>query len=379
MIRDAVFLALSWLRSTPLRTLVLTFGLALALGLPVFVQQAAHQLEDALLERAERSPVLLGREGNEYDLVMNALYFRGRLRNPAPAALLERAQEAGYGVVVPVHVRHSAHGIPVVGTGPEYYAERGLTLAEGRLPALLGEVVAGAGVAAERGVATGDFLRSDLTDLYDLAAAGALGLEVVGVLAPADSPDDAVLITSLQTAWTLDGALHGHAAVGDDTASGKVEASPGIFLFETIDASNRDQFHLHGSTEALPVGAVLVFPRDRAAHDILLGDFALDAEYQAVRPRDVVGTILDIVLRLRDAMTFGLALLVVSTLALSGVILLLGLRLRAPELSLMRRIGAAPGTLTAVVTTEVVLVLGAAGLLAFVLVRAGLSFVEAML
>lgn len=379
MIRDAFFLAVSWLRSTPLRTVVLAFGLALALGLPAFVQEAAHRLEDALLERAETSPVLLGREGNEYDLVMNALYFRGRLRNPAPASLLVRAQEADYGVVVPLHVRHSAQGIPVVGTGPEYFPKRGLSLAAGRLPALLGEVVVGAGVAAERGVSVGDVLRSDLTDLYDLAAGGALGLEVVGVLAGADSPDDAVVITSLQTAWALDGALHGHGEVTDGAASAQVEASPGIFLFEEIDASNRDRFHLHGGSDALSVGAVLVFPRDRAAHDIVLGDFAVDGDYQAVRPGEVVGAILGIVLRLRDAMTFGLGLLAVSTLALSAVILLLGLRLRAPELRLMRRIGAAPGTLTAVVATEATLVLGAAGLLAIVLVRMGLYFVEALL
>ena len=379
MIRDALFLAVSWLRSTPLRTTVLTLGLALALGLPAFVQQAAGALEDALLERAVSSPILLGREGNEYDLVMNALYFRGRVRNPAPAALLDRAVAADYGVTVPVHVQHSAHGIPVVRTGPEYFAARGLTVAAGRLPGLLGEVVVGGGVAAERGIVPGDLLRSDLTDLYDLSAGGALGLEVVGVLAAAGSPDDAVILTSLETAWALDGALHGHVAVTEEGGSGLVAASPGIFLFEQLDATTRGSFHLHGRRDELPVGAVLVFPRDRAAHDIVLGDFSVDPAWQAVRPRLVVGAILDIVLRLRDLMTAGFALLAGSTAALSAVILLLGLRLRAPEITLMRRIGAAPGTLAAVVATEVVLVLGAAAVLALALVRAGLVFLEASL
>ena len=379
MIRDALFLAISWLRSTRLRTTVLVIGLALALGLPAFVQQAAATLEDALLHRAESSPLLIGREGNEYDLVMNALYFRGRLRTPAPASLLDRVLEADYGVTVPVHVRHSAHGVPVIGTGPEYYGARGLRMAAGRSPALLGEVVVGAAVAAERGIEPGDLMRSDLTDLYDLSAGGALGLEVVGVLAAADSPDDAVIFGSLETAWALDGALHGHVAVTDGSEPGLVEASPGIFLFEQIDASNRDSFHLHGTPDELPVGAVLVFPRDRAAHDIALGDFAVDPAWQAVRPRVVVGAILDIVLRLRDAMTAGFGLLAVSTAALSAVILLLGLRLRAPELTLMRRIGAAPGTLAAVVVTEVVLVLGAAGALAVVFVHGGLLLLKGSL
>ena len=379
MIGSATFLALSWLRSTPARTAILVAGLALALSLPVFVQGAAHTLQDALLERAQSSPLLLGREGNEYDLVMNALYFRGRLRNPAPAALLDRAVAGGYGVAVAVHVRHSAHGIPVVGTGPEYYSARGLRAADGRLPALLGEVVVGAEVAAERGIRPGDVLRSDLTDLYDLSAGGALGLEVVGVLAPRHSPDDVVVFASLQTAWALDGALHGHVAVVDGVTPGVVEASPGIFLFEQIDASNRGDFHLHGAPDALPVGAVLVFPTDQAAHDIALGEFAIDPEMQAVRPARVVGAILDIVLRLSDVLTFGFGLVGASTLALSAVILLLGLRLRAPELTLMRRLGAAPGTLAAVVLTEVVLVLGAAGGLAFALVRGASRLLEASL
>ena len=85
---------------------------------------------------------------------------------------------------------------------------------------------------------------------------------------------------------------------------------------------------------------------------------------RATRPDRVVGPLLDQVLRLRDAATAALLPVVASTLALSGVILLLGLRLRAQEFVLLRRLGAPARTLLAMVAAEVSLVLSTAWILA---------------
>src|SRR3972149_430085 len=114
MIRDALFLAL---RSAPGRPAVLIPGTPVAILLPLFTYRAAALLERTLLVRAERSPILIGAKGNEFDLTLSSLYFRGRVRDPIHARDLDRLRQRGYGLAVPLYVAHSAGRSPVVGTG----------------------------------------------------------------------------------------------------------------------------------------------------------------------------------------------------------------------------------------------------------------------
>ena len=141
MIRHALYLALRYLASSPGRSSVLVLGSAVALFLPIFTGLAAERIEDSLLARAESSPVLLGAKGDEFDLTMTALYFRGQVRETVPFASAEPVKEAGYGLAVPLYVQHSIGGSPLVGTTLDYYAARDLEFWDGRKPALLGEVV----------------------------------------------------------------------------------------------------------------------------------------------------------------------------------------------------------------------------------------------
>src|SRR5262245_61366109 len=184
MLRNAFFLALRYLRSAPGRTAVLIAGTTVAFFLPLFTWRAAALLERTLLLRAQRSPILIGAKGNEFDLTLSSLYFRGQVRDPIGARELDRARRAGYGMCVPLYIAHTAARAPVVGTGLEYFDARGLRPATGRLPALLGEAVAGAEVASRLRLKVGDAIRSDLQNLYNIAGGYPLLLQVVGVLAP---------------------------------------------------------------------------------------------------------------------------------------------------------------------------------------------------
>lgn len=382
MTRHALYLVLRYLQSAPGRSAVLVAGLAVALFLPAFLWTATARLEQGLLARAEASPVLVGRKGNEFDLTMSSLYFRGRVREPVAFRQVQRLSR--YGLAVPLYVAHSVSGAPLVGTSPEYFDARGLSVAEGRRPALLGEVVAGAAAAHAFHLSVGDSVRSDLANLYNLSGAYPVLLEVVGVLAPAGSADDDAFFADVKTLWVVDGALHGHDAVTGENADRakdgeNLEATAALFMFQELDEVTRASFHLHGDGEELPISSVLVFPSDRRQHDQLLGELALDPALQAVRPVAVVRTVLGIVLRVRDGGTAALALVATSTGAFVGLVLLLSLRLRRDELALYRRMGASRRTVAALVGVEV-LVLGlSASLVAGVATWAGLGWLALQL
>jgi len=369
-LRHALFLAVQVLKASPGRSLVLVLGLTVALFLPVLTWLVSEQVEQRLLSRSRSSPVLLGHKGNEFDLVMNALYFRGQVRDPIPMAARDEVAERGYGRAVPLYVAYSAGGAPLVGTSLDYFEQRGLALSQGRMPAILGEVVAGASVGRDFALEPGDKLRSDTTNLYNLAGSYPLLLRVTGVLAASGTADDEALFSDVKTTWVLDGNIHGHDEVTRDDALNpeagegeNLEATAAVFIVAEIDDANLDSFHMHGDPGEAPLSSVLVFPRDQRAHDQLLGDYALDERYQAVIPEQVVGTILGIVLRLRRGLELYFGLVAASTMAFFGLVLVLSLRLRRAELSLMRRLGCSRLTVAANVAAEVgMLVLAAVAL-----------------
>lgn len=366
-LRDALYLAGRSLRARPWGTTVLVLGTAVAIFLPIFTAQAASLLEDTLLARANASPILIGTKGDDFDLTMSALYFRGRPAEPVPAALLDRL--AHYGLALPIHVAATVSTTPLVGTGVEYFEARDLELQDGRLPLRLGEVVAGAETARRFNLQIDDRVRSDLSNLYNLAGAYPTVLEVVGILEPTGNADDEVFFTSLESTWLLDGRLHGHEAVMEEApseadspndaelAEDNVDASTAIFLFTEITEANRATFHMHGGDDDAPAGAILVWPKDRKAHDQLLGDFALDETYQAVRPVEVVRAVLGIVLQVRDGLSLYFGLVVASTVAFFILVMMLSLRIRRSEIELMRRLGSGRFRIATLVGTEVALVL----------------------
>ena len=387
MLRDALFLALRYLRSSPGRTAVLIAGTTVAILLPLFTYGAATLVERTLLLRAERSPILIGAKGNEFDLTLSSLYFRGQVRDPIHAAELDRLRQRQYGLSVPLYVAHSASRAPIVGTGLEYFYARRLSVESGRLPAVIGEVAAGSDVARRLRLEVGDEVRSDLRNLYNLAGGYPLLLEVVGILAPTGGPDDEAFFADVKTAWALDGLFHGHEEVTPEQALNpeaaaegeSLEATAALFLFQEISDANRASFHMHGETGAAPLTSILVLPKDRKSHDLLLGDYALEESVQAVEPLQVIRTVLGIVLRAREGLDAFFLILALSTAAFFVLVVSLSLRLRAREIALMRRIGSSRGAVASIVGAEIALVVAAAVALAGFLTWALLAVVERQL
>lgn len=362
--RHALFLAWASLRAGPVRSAVVVLGLAVALFLPLFTARLAPLAEGRLLDRADATPIAVGAAGSAVDLVLAAVYFRGAVERPVSQATVDSLEALAGIDAVPLHLGFTVARAPLVGTTLDYLDRRGLVVAAGRRPAVVGEVVLGATLAGRTRLAPGDPVRSDPRQVYDLAGSYPLVLRVVGVLAPTGSPDDEAAFTDVKTAWTLEGRLHGHAEVAGEGSGEPIEASLAIYLHDEVTPETIPSFHAHGGPADWPVTAVLLFPVDARARDQALGDLALRPDLQAARPREVVGRVLDLVLRVRELLAAWVVLVAASTLAFVGLVTSLVLRLRGPEITLLRRIGAARGRVEAILAAEAAGLLVAAAVVA---------------
>lgn len=356
--KDALFLAIRYLRSAPWRTTILVFCTAIAIVLPVNTMVAVRILTEKLQARGVETPILIGQKGDDFDLTMNALYFKGRIGDPITMSVYQTVSEMHAGISVPLYIQHSASQSPIVGTNIDYFDARRLSIQTGRPFALLGEVVLGSAVAADFQAQVEDTLRSDLQNLYNIAGAYPMNLKVVGVLKPTGTVDDHGIFADVRTVWALDGLLHGHDKVGasnslnGDQETENLEATAAIFMFPELNDDNRSTFHLHGDEGTMPLSSVAIFPIDQQSHDILLGHFALSEQLQAMKPSEVVDDILAIVLQLQQGLNVYFGALFVSTTAFFCLVLGLSLQLRRTELELIRRIGGSKTTMRNMVLAE---------------------------
>ena len=356
--KQAFYLAFRYLKFSPLRTVILVLCSSLALTLPIATVITVDLLSKHLRSRGVLTPILVGKKGNEFDLTMNALYFRGDPKELINMEVLFDVQEEHSVLSVPLYIKHSASGTPIVGTNIDYFHAREMSIIQGRHVALLGEVAVGATVAEEFKLRVGDTVRSDLQNLYNIAGSYPMTLEVVGVFESTGTADDNAFFADVRTIWALDGLLHGHDKVTKDTSINgetdeeNLEATAAIFMFPEMTEENRTEFHLHGDEQELPLSSVAIFPSTQKLHDIILGNFAMSEIYQAVRPSEVVDSILSIVLRIQQGLTVYFGALLTTTIAFFGLVLTLSLQLRSDEITLIKRIGGSHRTVRNMIIAE---------------------------
>ena len=371
---NALFLAFAHLRFTWARSLIMILVGALILAVPLISQTILQGGEETLTRRAEATPLILGARGSQLDLVMNAVYFSEDRADPVTMAAGETVWDSGLALPIPLHTAFQASDARIVGTSLDYFDFRGLTYADGRAFAVLGEAVLGAAVAERLGLGPGDTVVSSPENLFDLDGVYPLEMSVVGVLAPTASPDDEAVFVDVKTAWVIAGIGHGHEdVIAEEEAdnAGAVRAAASIVEFNRITPENIDSFHFHGSPDSYPVSAILIAPFDQRSATILRGRY-LDPEnpLQIVVPAEVVGRLVDRIFRIKallDAVTVIIGFAALSAIALA---LYLGWRLRAPEMATARRIGAGRGVILQLAAAEIFLLLAGAIVISSLIVLA---------
>ncbi|MDP5085641.1 MAG: ABC transporter permease [Yoonia sp.] len=369
---NALFLALAYLRYHWARSAVLVLVAALILSVPIISQVLLNGSQTALTERAEQTPLVLGRRGSQLDLAMNALYFSDDRASPVTMADADVIWDTGLGLPIPLNTAFETNGARIVGTSIEYFEFRGLEVSEGRQIALLGEALLGAATAERLGLGPGDTVISAPQNLFDLDGVYPLELNIVGVLAPTGTPDDEAVFVDIKTSWVIAGIGHGHDGVlAAGATSGDIVASAAIVEFNRITEENIDSFHFHGATADYPVSAILLVPNDDRAATILRGRY-LDPEnpVQIIVPRDVIGELVGRIFRIKSLLDAVTLIVGGAALAAVGLAVFLSYRLRAREMQTAFKIGARRGMILRLIAAETAILLCLAGVIALAITLA---------
>lgn len=373
--RHAALLAWRYLAAHRGATAVLVCALGLILALPLALAALARQAERSLTARAASTPLLVGARGSPLELTLASLYFRSRPPATLPFAAVGRVQASGLARAVPLDTRFRAQGDPVVGTSVDYFAFRGLRVADGTPWRRLGDCVIGARVARTRGLGPGGTVVTTPESTFDVAGVYPLRMRVVGTLAPSGTPDDDAIFVDTKTAWVIEGRGHGHqdlTATSAETIAGVTRAADGgvrardgaVAPFQEVTDANADSFHFHGDTGTFPITAVLAIPGDERDRARLLGRYQGDGPAQAVEPRTVLAELLGTVLTLERYALAVSAVVGAATLALAALVRALALRLRAAEFETLARVGGSRGRVRLTLLFENLAVLGMALLVA---------------
>lgn len=368
----------------PGRTTILILCLALSGALPITTSTLMQRYRTDLVARGQSTPLLAGPQGNRFDLTLGALYFRSHELAPVRASLVgelvAEAGQVGGALVIPLHTRGTARGLPVVGTIPEYYGARGLRTESGSLPLRVGDATLGARAAEHLKLGAGDSLFSDPSGELDIATPASLELTIVGVLSSTGTPDDDAVFVDLKTAWAIEGHGHGHGDVTSPDAlpdgfvlsetGSQVAISPALIEERRPSQGDPSRFHLHGDPSNLPLSGVLIFPESDKAGTLLRATVDRWVGIQVLVPRKVVEDLLAVVLQIKTIFDRLSAVLLLSTALFSGLVLLLSARLRTDEFRTLHAIGCGRAATFQLIAWELVGLLLGAALLAGLLSRA---------
>lgn len=372
---DSLYIAWRYLAFNKARTATLIGCVTLLAVLPLSLDLLLAQSERELRSRAELTPLLLGAKGSALDLVMNGLYFGDEVPELVSMASVSAIDDAGLATPIPLYVRFHAREFPIVGTTIDYVDFRGLEVAQGRLPALLGEAVVGAEVADRLGISAGDSLLSSPETVFDLAGVYPLKMRVTGIMKPSDTPDDRAVFVDVKTTWIVQGLVHGHEDLTrtDDTSvviersGANVVASAKLVEYTEITEANIDSFHFHGDPEAYPLTAVVVVPHDDKSATILRGRY-LDGEtpHQLVVPGEVIDGLLATIFRIKQVLDAVILVVGFATVLALALVFALSIRLRQREIETVFRIGGSRSTIARLLAAEIFIILVASASLSIV-------------
>ena len=374
--KGILYLAWHYLLWHRWKAIILTAAVTLVVYLPLGLQTVVEQTARDMNARADTTPLLLGGRGSPLELVLNSLYFSQERPPPLQFDVVDAMRDSELVNPVPLYVRYHSQDVPIVGTTLDYFEFRQLNIGDGRQLISLGEAVLGAKAAQALDVSVGDAVISSPESVFDIAGVYPLRMPVVGILAPSYSPDDEAIFVDLKTAWIIEGIGHGHQDLTRPEAVGAVLESEGdrivanasLVQYNEITPDNIDSFHFHGNTAALPLTAVLPIPRSDKARVLIMGRYQAHESLQILEPRAVIDQLLDTVFAVQRYVLLAMVMVAVATAAVVLLVFLLSWRARQREQDTLYRLGGSKSAIAALMLSEVVMVLGAALVLAAVLI-----------
>jgi len=381
--RQTFYLAWRYLLYHRYKSVILVTAITLIFYLPIGLRVLVDQSAEQLTARAAATPLVIGAKGSPLELVLNTLYFGSDVPATMTYAQFERVAGSDLALAIPVYTRFRVQQHPIVGTSLEYFDFRGLRIAAGRQMVTLGEAVVGARVAAALAVGPGDAVISSPESVFDIAGVYPLKMNVVGVLAFSDGPDDDAIFVDVKTAWVIAGIGHGHQDLAEPEAvsgvlsreDNEIVANASVMQYNEITADNAASFHFHGDLSAFPLTAVVAVPPDQRDAAMLRGRYqAADDVAQIAVPSEVMDELLATILTVQRFVIAGAVILGLATLASASLVFMLSLRLRRREINTLFKIGGSRSAVGMVMASEVVVVIVGGALIAALLTLATQQF-----
>lgn len=360
MLKDSLYLAWQYLRHHRITTAVLIASITLITYLPAALEVIVDNAEQHFRSRANSTPLVVGKRGSPLELVFASLYFDKPHNQVMRMSQLQRIEKQNLCQAIPIHIRFESRGTSIVGTTIDYAELRDLQVKQGRLWRMLGECVVGATVAERLGLHVGSKLPVSTTNAFTLDNAP-LRLNVVGIFAATETPDDEAVFVDLNTTWVMEGLGHGHV-------KGAKHGSPEATAYTEITKENVDSFHFHGDENQFPITAILVVPENQKANTLLRGQYLSPEDTtQIVCPREVMDAMLDKVFMVRSYMISIIAVVSLVTLLTISLVLVLSIRLRRGEIATMKKMGCSRFTIAALLGSQMLIIIVSSILLACLL------------
>ncbi|MEI6231864.1 MAG: FtsX-like permease family protein [Planctomycetota bacterium] len=372
-------------------SVLLIAGLTLVIAFPIVVSRAARVAEEVYGNRARATPLVVGRRANEHQLTLNTLYFEGPKPPPVPQKLVADLRDKHAGLVLPISNRLTAGGFPLIGTVTEYFDFRALQLDDGELPMLLGDCVVGSVVAQKLNLKTGGSLRTDISSFLNVAHDYPFKLNVTGILKSNGTPDDRAVFTDIKTVWTVEGLGHGHdnviehaatitgpSAPSPEAVNAQVQAilGKGVVEFREVTSENIRSFHFHGDEKEFPLTAIIVAPSSDKSGTMLKGAINAGDEYEAVVPDVVIAGLMKLVFNVKKIFDTYFVMTALGVFAFLAIVVLLTLRNRRDEFSVMVKMGCSRNAIGSLFAYEFMILFAVSGMLSVLISQAAIEAIR---
>lgn len=350
--KSIFFLAIKYIQHYYGKAIILSICLILTILAPLITYFLVNEYQEHLFRRCKNVPLIMGKRGNDYDLLLRSLYYQGQYPGSIYIDTENIAEK-----VIPLHLAFTAHKlyseketsykkIALVGTTLDYFSFQNLQIKSGRFPTILGEVVIGEKIAQSAQIKVNDYILSEQKNMYDISSSYPLKMKIVGILKTSHSSDDNVAFVDIKVTWIIKGLIHGHKKSNLMIPKAKVHE------YSEITPENIDSFHYHGKKEKLPITSLLIFPKNHKEKTILLADYNKTKENKLIQPLDVLQKLMSLIFRIQNVLHAYFILVIFIVILFMILTTLLSIKIRTAEFATFRKMGCSPNMVWGIIAIE---------------------------
>ena len=301
--------------------ILVALSIVISAGIGVLAFNVATQVDEGITNNAGYYSVILGPAGSSTQLAMNTMYFSESPVGTIPYSVVsEMERDSRVTKVIPFAMADNYNGYGVVGTTPEYLANKAVDKGQLFDKQNTMEAVIGYNIARYNDLEIGDVIYTGHSAVgNDLHSQG---LTIVGILEESHSSFDNVVFTQLRSLWEL----HDH---GEEEAHEEEGHEGHDHDMKTVCA-------VLVNTKNPGYAMQLVSEYDGKIMTMSDGDsFTL----QAIEPMSVVRDVLNDADDTKYIVFVLCAVILIMNIMIISIITLLNVYHSAKEISLMRLIG----------------------------------------